>query len=113
MLLLDILNGNYPRDDPIQYLLSFHHNRTLFQDSDTGVTWENESIFLNGRLYQRRTSKLGIMYDVRCVFSSDPEDKCQYTPLQLFKVSETLPMKSKKSVQCCPTVFFFAVDIHR
>lgn len=56
------------------------------QDSDTGVTWTNESVFVNGRLYQRRVSELGTMFDVRCVFREDPEGITDLAPLQLFKV---------------------------
>lgn len=54
-------------------------------DSDTGVTWRNNSIFRDGRLLQYRTSELGVMYDIRAVFSEDPENRTTERPLQLFR----------------------------
>lgn len=54
-------------------------------DSDTGCVWTNEVLFKDGKLLQKRVSKLGTMYDVRCVFSRDPENKSNEMPIKLFR----------------------------
>jgi len=53
-------------------------------DSDTGP-WTSVATIANGRLYQKRVSSKGTMYDVRATLSADPLGRTSQAPLHVFK----------------------------
>lgn len=56
-----------------------------YQEKETGE-WISRAYFVNGRLGQIRNSPKGTMYDVRAIFSSDPQGLYQGPgPLMLFR----------------------------
>ncbi|OEH79938.1 hypothetical protein cyc_05782 [Cyclospora cayetanensis] len=91
------LTTHLPLKNTKQGIFCFDGSCSELQDADTGA-WETRCVWLNGRAIQKRWGPKGVMWDTRCVFSTDPFEA---NPLEglimLFqKVSESPPEKAEQ-----------------